>query len=170
MAMGISFHCESCKKKIKAPNDAGGKWGNCPFCKHRCYIPLPKSDDEPELKLAPIDEADETQMDTLMQETQFLTQSLLSMEIPEEKASGSGRNRTAQEKEVIKKCILYLRQMADTELKDAEHTFAKLKKEKKLSIRILSAMARAERPEPELADVPQPILHGLIRDTCTKLS
>ena len=171
--MSISFHCESCKKKIKAPDNAGGKWGSCPFCTHRCYIPLPKAPDEEELTLAPIDPADETQMDALMQETKMLTQSLLSMEmdLPEEKESDArGNNRTAQEKEVIKICILYLRQMADTELKDAERTFSQLKKEKKAAIRILSSMARAERPEPELADVPDAILQRLIRDACTRLS
>jgi len=171
--MSISFHCESCKKRIKAPDNAGGKWGNCPFCNHRCYIPLPKAPDEEELTLAPVDPAEQTQMDALIQETKMLTQSLLSMEmdLPEEKESDAhSNNRTAQEKEIIKKCIIYLRQMADTELKEAEHTFSKLKKEKKVAIRVLSAMARAERPEPELADLPEAIVRGLIRDTCTRLS
>ena len=30
--MSINFHCESCKKKIKAPDPTGGKWGKCPYC------------------------------------------------------------------------------------------------------------------------------------------
>jgi DNA-directed RNA polymerase subunit RPC12/RpoP len=75
--MTISFHCESCKKKIKAPDETGGKWGKCPYCKHRCYIPLPKSEDEPELRLMPIDAADETQVDNLMRQTYELTQEIL---------------------------------------------------------------------------------------------
>ena len=169
--MSISFNCESCKKKIKAPDKAGGKWGNCPYCKHRCYSPSPKAEDEPELALEPLNANEETQMEELMQQTHILTQSLLSMEVPDfDDDSRKGSNRTAQEKEVIKKCILYLRQIADGELKDAEHTFSQLKKSKKPSIRILSSMARAERPEPELADLSDGVLQGLIRDVCTKLS
>ena len=81
--MSINFHCESCKKKIKAPDEAGGKWGNCPFCKHRCYIPLPKTEDEAELTLEPLNANEETQMEELMQQTHILTQSLLSMEVPD---------------------------------------------------------------------------------------
>jgi hypothetical protein len=155
MIMSISLHCESCKKKIKAPDNAGGKWGNCPYCKHRCYIPLPKSEDEPELKLVPMDESEETQMKELIHETQTLTREILSEStIPEEGASHSGGSRTASEKEVIKQCILYLRQMADGELAAAQYTFSELKKNKKPALRILSSMARAERPEPELADYP----------------
>lgn len=169
--MSISLHCESCKKKIKAPDQAGGKWGNCPFCKHRCYIPLPKVKDEPELKLIPVDESEETQMKELIHETHSLTQEILSeSSIPLEGATSAGSNRTAAEKEVIKQCILYLRQMADGELAAAQYTFSELKKNKKQSIRILSSMARAERPEPELADLSDGILQGLIRNVCTELS
>ena len=169
--MPISFHCESCKEKIKAPDNSGGKWGKCPHCKHRCYIPLPKSDDEPELRLIPLDESEETQMERLMRETKSLTQEILSeSHLPDDESSPSAGSQTAQEKEVIKQCILYLRQMADGELGAAEYTLSQLKKTKKPAIRILSSMARAEQPEPELADLPDRILQGLVRDVCTKLS
>ncbi|MCI0498613.1 MAG: hypothetical protein L0Y36_02885 [Planctomycetales bacterium] len=169
--MSIQLHCEACKKKIKAPDTAGGKWGNCPFCKHRCYIPLPKSDDEPELKLAPIDPSDETSFDQLMRETKTLTQTLLQQNAVIEEPSGSeGSTRTAQEKEIIKQCILYLRQMADGELGPAASTLSDLKKNKKIALRLLSSMARTERPEPELADLSNAVLQGLIRDASAKLS
>lgn len=169
--MSISFHCESCKRKVKAPDNSGGKWGNCPYCKHRCYIPLPKSEEEPELVLVPLDEGDETQMEKMMEETKHLTQEILSQSssVPNEESPSTG-SRTAQEKEIIKKCILYLRQMADGELASAQYTFSELKKNKKPALRILSSMARAERPEPELADLSDGILLGLIRDVSTKLS
>lgn len=169
--MSINFHCESCKKKIKAPDPTGGKWGKCPYCQHRCYIPLPKSDDEPEMVLIPLDANEETQMEELKQEVKNLTHDILSQNTsPENEHGPSGSPHTAQEKEVIKQCILYLRQMIDGELAAAEQTFSQLKKNKKPSIRILSSMARAERPEPELADQSDGVLQGLIRDVCTKLS
>ena len=121
--MPISFHCESCKKKIKAPDEAGGKWGNCPYCKHRCYIPLPKSEDEEELRLAPVDESEESQLEDMMRETHHLTKNILHLnELPDE-GPDTG---TADEKELIKTAILYLRQMADGELVQSVLTFKKL--------------------------------------------
>ncbi|MDH4203246.1 MAG: hypothetical protein OEV87_10175 [Phycisphaerae bacterium] len=169
--MSISLHCESCKKKIKAPDAAGGKWGHCPHCKHRNYIPLPKPDDEPELRLVPLDESEETQMERLMRETKNLTKEILTQSsLPDEDSDSASGSRTASEKEIIKQCILYLRQMADGELGAAEYTFSLLKKNKKPALRIMASMARAEQPEPELADLPFGILQGLIRDVSNKLS
>lgn len=164
--MPISFHCECCKKKIKAPDEAGGKWGNCPYCKHRCYIPLPKSEEEEELRLAPIDESEESQLEDMMRETHSLTQNILKQnELPDDGAAAP-----VSDKELIKVSILYLRQMADGELAQAENTFRRLHVNKKNSLRILAAMGRAERPEPELSDIPETVLHGLIRDASNKLS
>lgn len=169
--MSINFNCESCKKKIKAPDESGGKWGKCPFCNHRCYIPSLKTDDEAELTLTPLDANEETQMEELTRESKNLTHHILSQStLPAEDPTTAASTHTANEKEVIKKCIFYLRQMADGELKDAEHTFLKLKKDKKPVLRILASMARAEKPEPELADLSGRVLQGLIRDVCTKLS
>ena len=168
--MTISFHCESCKKKIKAPDETGGKWGKCPYCKHRCYIPLPKTEDEPELRLVPIDAADETQVDNLMRQTYELTQEILHERQPIDDGPGDDLNaQKAIEKDIIKKSILYIRQMADGELVQAEKTLESLKRHKKPSLRVLSAMARAERPEPELSDIADGVLQGLIRDVSAKL-
>lgn len=167
--MPISFHCENCKKKIKAPDEAGGKWGSCPYCGHRCYIPLPKSPDEEELRLAPVDEMEESRIEEMMRETHHLTQHILhESRLPDEETAESGT--ATDEREVIKNVILYLRQMADGELAAAERTFRVLKPAKKTSLRILAAMARAERPEPELSDIPENVLQGLIRDLSSKLS
>ena len=148
--MSISLHCESCKKKIKAPDETGGKWGKCPHCGHRCYIPLPKSNDDPLFFDAG--------------EREILTQ----IALPEDDPVAAASTRISNEKEIIKYCILYLRQMADGELAAAEHTFSQLKKYKKPVLRTLASMARAEQPEPELADLPPTILQGLIRDVSTK--
>ena len=37
--MTISFHCAHCGKKMEAPDDAGGKWGKCPRCHNKLYVP-----------------------------------------------------------------------------------------------------------------------------------
>jgi hypothetical protein len=167
--MPISFHCESCKLKIKAPDTAGGKWGNCPYCKHRCYVPMPKAEDEEELRLAPIDENEESKLGMLQAQTHVLTRQLLhETDLPSEPLSSA--TDTPDEKTVIKTCILYLRQIADGELDGAESTLSKLRIYKRTSLRVLSSMGRAERPEPELADIPDKIFQKLIQDASTKLS
>ena len=52
--MGISFHCEHCGKKIEAPDAAGGKWGKCPGCHNKVYVPANKpTQPDDELRLAP---------------------------------------------------------------------------------------------------------------------
>ena len=56
--MSIKFHCEHCGKRIDAPDTAGGKWGKCPSCHNKVYVPQPEDGDEP-LTLAPVDETEE---------------------------------------------------------------------------------------------------------------
>lgn len=56
--MSIEIHCSQCNKLIKAPDNAGGKRGKCPYCSNSVYIPMPHDDDDV-IGLAPIDEAEE---------------------------------------------------------------------------------------------------------------
>jgi len=163
--MSISFHCESCKKKVKAPDTAGGKWGNCPHCNHRCYIPLPRSADEEELKLAPLDESADEQYSRLMRETRNLTQNLLhqTKQIDDNNAKASVPEEPG-ERELIKAVILYLRQMADGQLDEAQVIANQLAQFNEAVKKILVKMARAERPEPELADIPERVVNKLIKN------
>ncbi len=169
--MSISFHCEACGKKVKAPESAGGKWGKCPTCNHRCYIPMPISDDEPELCLAPVDESHESRIDQMMKETHSVTQFILHETMPiDDGPADSADAKAAVEREVLKQCILYLREMADGELMRGDKTLETLKAHKKSALRILASLGRSTQPEPELADIPDRILQGLVRDASTKLS
>jgi len=56
--MSIKFRCEHCHKEIKAPDDAGGRRGTCPYCKQSCYVPTPVSEEDI-LPLKPIDEEEQ---------------------------------------------------------------------------------------------------------------
>ena len=164
--MSISFHCECCKKKITAPDDAGGKWGKCPYCNHKCYIPTPKSDSDEELKLAPIDEEEEKKYEKIIRETQNLTGVLLHQtEIPPEPAEG-GKN---DDKELTVQIIKYLRQMADGHLDEAQKTADKIVPYKRQAKVILENILLAEKPEPELADVPKKALIGFVRNIITRM-
>ena len=166
--MGISFDCESCKKKVKAPDGAGGKWGNCPHCNHRCYIPLPASafENEEELKLAPMEEDDETQYDAMMRETHDLTKNILHETAVEDEEADAGKQ--GSERELVKNIVIYLRLMADGELEQAAEVENKIVPAKTAK-EILQRMAKAERPEPELQDVEPKVLQGLIKRLYAKL-
>ncbi|MHC4175575.1 MAG: hypothetical protein ACYST5_21910 [Planctomycetota bacterium] len=167
--MAIIFHCEHCGKKIEAPDSAGGKWGKCPACHNKLYVPSPDSDEE--LKLAPIDESEEERKKRLMAETLKLTQDILQeREVPNgpaevvEPISGMG------ERELTKNIIMYLRQMADDELYEAQRIVALIALHGPQAAKILNRMALSETPEPELADIPRQVLSALIKSLRTEIS
>ena len=160
--MSISFKCQRCKKKVKAPDKAGGKYGQCPHCSYRCYIPSPPDENEPELKLASIDENEESRYGEMMRSTYDLTQNILH-----ERADAEPDNApkaAMDEKELIKSIIIYLRMMADGRLDQAERMAAKIKPYAPSAKQILKKITRAERPEPELADIPPKLLMGLMKN------
>jgi hypothetical protein len=167
--MSIIFHCEHCGKKIKASDGTGGKWEKCPACHNKVYVPGLDSGEE--LKLAPIDGDDEVKQKELMHETYHLTQEiLLEREVPNGPPGTTKSVSDISEKELTKNIILYLRQMADGELDEAIKTADLIAPYSHQAVKILDAIAVNEMPEPELADVPQQVLSGLIRNLRTRIS
>jgi phage FluMu protein Com len=160
--MAITFHCEHCGKKIEAADTAGGKWGKCPACHNKLYVPSPDADEE--LKLAPLDESDLEREKRLMAETHRLTQDILQeRDIPEGPPEPAAAMYEMSEKELIRNIILYLRQMAYDELDEAERTAALIAPFRAPAVKIIDRIALSEIPEPELADIPQQMLSGSIR-------
>lgn len=164
--MPISFHCESCKKKIKAPDNSGGQYGKCPFCDHRNYIPRPKAPDEPEFKLAPIDESEETKYAELMKETQLLTQEILH-----EKETGDKDNQqdAPNEKDLLKNIIVYFVQMASGDLDAAARTYKNITPFKENAVHLTQQLTKASTPEPELEHIPPKVLQGLAKSLISQL-
>jgi len=170
--MGIAFHCSYCGKKIEAPNGAGGKWGKCPSCHNKVYVPDLQDDEE--LKLAPIDESEEERKRRLMAETHRLELDILSEKnVPNEPATPvvpAPPVSPAAERELTKKIILYLRQMADGDLARGERTAKRIAAYGRGAVTILDKIALSGVPEPELADIPQQILSGLVRSLRNQIS
>ncbi|MGD8499905.1 MAG: hypothetical protein PVJ86_04615 [Phycisphaerales bacterium] len=166
--MAITFHCEHCGKKIEASDSAGGKWGKCPACHNRLYVPL--SDIGEELKLAPIDETDLEREKRLLAETHKLTQDILQeREIPDGPREPTGAVYEMGEKELRKNVIMYLRQVAYGEADEAERTAALIAPFAAQVVEIIDRIALSEMPEPELADIPQQALSGSIRTLRTRM-
>lgn len=160
--MAITFHCEHCNKKIEAAETAGGRWGKCPACHNKVYVPRPDSGEE--LKLAPIDASFLERERQLMAETYRLTQDILKeREIPDGPRETGGAVYEMSDGELRKNVIMYLRQMAQGDLDEAEGTGALIAPFRNRVTDILDIIALSEIPEPELADIPQQLLAGAIR-------
>jgi hypothetical protein len=162
--MGISFHCEHCGRKIEAPDTAGGKWGKCPACHNKVYVPANNPPDD-ELRLAPIDTEEERRRKKMAAEVDRLREKILDeKDIPEEGvAPKAPKPGDLSDAELATFIISYLRQMADGELDLAEQTAKAILPSGQNAIRLLERIALSEIPEPELADIPQQVLSGLIK-------
>lgn len=167
--MAITFHCDRCGKEIRAADTAGGRWGKCPACHNKVYVPNLNVDDE--LKLAPVDESEEEKKQRLMAETYRLTQDILQeRDVPNGPSGFGGPVSEMSEKELTKNIILYLRQMADGELDEAERTSASIAPHGRQATAIIDRIAVSEIPEPELADLAPQVLAGLVRTLRSKIS
>ena len=167
--MSITFHCEQCGKKIEAPDNAGGKWGKCPRCKSKVYVPQAQQQEEEELRLAPLDTDDEQKKRELLAEEVRLREEIMGeTEAPPEgavkKEQADARPGAVSEAELTTIIIGYLRQMADGDLEAAEETATVIIPNSKKAVKILEHIALSQIPEPELADIPQQVLSGLIKD------
>ncbi len=169
--MAIVFHCQFCNKEIRAADDAGGKWGKCPKCHNKVYVPTVDFDkEEEELKLAPIDTEDLKREKELMAETYRLTQDILEeRETPGDAAQPAGAMYEMDDAELKKNVILYLRQMASGELEDAEQTSALISPFSKRVEKILDKIGLSEIPEPQLANISPSVLSGFIRSLRSKM-
>lgn len=167
--MAISFHCSYCGKKIEAADSAGGKWGRCPACRKKIYVPL--QDDNEELKLAPMDESEEEKRKQLMAETYQLRQDILQeREVPNGPVEAAEPISVLNEKELTKNIILHLQLMADGNLDEAQRLLALIAPYGERAVEILDRIALSEIPEPELAEIPQQVLAGLIRTLRSQIS
>ena len=167
--MAISFHCDHCDRKIEAKDSAGGKWGKCPSCHNKVYVPAIVEEDE-QLTLAPIDEEAEKKEKQLMEETFRLTQDLLM-----ERENGPAKSIhppafEISEKELTKNIILYLRQMANGDLGDADNTIKSITAYPKQAFNIIDRIALSDMPEQQLQDIPPQVLAGFIRTLRAKIN
>jgi hypothetical protein len=167
--MPIKLHCDHCGKKIEAPDNAGGKWGKCPACHNKVYVPEPHSMEEP-LKLAPIDETEEERAERLRREALEMTRDILEdSQIPDEPRE-TGKPAEISEQKLNEHIITYLRQMADGDLDNAHKTAERIVPHRAKTIAILDQLAGDDAPDPALEDIPEQVLSGLIRNLRTRIS
>jgi len=176
--MAILFHCEHCGKKIDAPANVGGKWGKCPACHNRVYIPLLEPAPGDDLHLAPLDETEEERENRLMAETFQLTQDILQEKaMPEEETEEAPASANSMfipmekmsDKDLAKDIVRYLRLVADGDLDKASEVMGIISAYGKQTLAILDRIALSEIPDPALASIPPHVLSGLIRNLRSQL-
>jgi hypothetical protein len=158
--MSITFHCEHCGKKIEAPDSIGGKWGKCPACHNKVYVPNPSTDEE--IKLAPIDENENEKQQQLMAETYKLTQDIL---LEREDPNGANEASTTASYVDDKQLMVNI----NGKINQAENFAGSIVASGNRAVKILDEIALSEIPEPELADIPPQVLSGLIRTLRAKI-
>jgi len=171
--MSIIFHCEHCGRKIEAQDKVSGKWGKCPSCHNKIYVPA--LNDNERLKLSPLDKNEEQKEKQLMDETHKLTESILQeRDIPEETGSTNEPAEPApaemSEEDLTNNIISYLRNMADSRLAEAEIKLKTITTHGSEAKGILDDIAVSEMPDAELADIPPQVLAGLIRKLRNKIN
>jgi len=170
--MPIELHCEHCGKLVQAPDNAGGKHGQCPSCHQTMYIPNPADKIEP-LELAPLDDNEEQRREELLRES--LTLGLTPNEdgdVPEELTSvpppaagdASGPAQTSIRDIVID----YARAMAAGDLEEADKLAAELHMDFRSAEDVIQNLVADELPPLELADIPHPVLVGFFKQLSSK--
>jgi len=168
--MPVKLHCEHCGKKIEAPDNAGGKWGKCPACHNKVYVPLPPSDDD-ELKVAPLDESELQKQRQLLAETSKLRWDILQEQTAAEVApTPGGPAAEISQQQLTEQIVRYLRQMVDGKLDEAQRTADRIVPHRRKAAVILEQFAKSDTPDPELEDVPKQVLSGFIRNLRTRIS
>ena len=141
--MPIKLHCPACGKKMEAPDSAGGKWGKCPGCHNKVYVPLPQADDD-ELKVAPLDETELQKQQRLMAETYQLTREILSEQAaPEAPPAPGGPASDITEEKLTEYIVTYLRQMVDGRLDEAQRTAERIVPHRRKAVVILDQFAKS---------------------------
>jgi DNA-directed RNA polymerase subunit RPC12/RpoP len=169
--MTIKFQCSLCGKKIEAPDSSGGKWGKCPGCHNKVYVPQPVTEED-ELKLAPLDETEEQRQRQLMLETLQITRDILQEKASPDGPAGPtpGSPSDINEEKLTDLILRYLRQMANGDLDDAQRTAEQILPHRRKATLILDRLVTSKEPDPELEDIPKQVLLGYIRNLRTRLS
>lgn len=172
--MSIELHCPKCRKLIRAPDNAGGKHGRCPYCKESVYVPLPPAEEE-EIKLAPIDEEEERRLEELRREsTEYIaTVGHETADVPDVgDPSPPDPTPIPAPGEVVDlggEVEAYLVAMRDSKLNEAEEVVARLTRAGTRARDYVEGMIVDEIP-PQIENLPTALAHGFLKTLLSRLS
>ncbi|MHC4696950.1 MAG: hypothetical protein ACYTFA_09420 [Planctomycetota bacterium] len=166
--MSIEIHCTKCGKLIRAPDEAGGRRGKCPYCQESVYVPMPHDDGE-EIRVAPIDEDEAKRERELRQESADYIASV------GHETGAPGRGGAAEPDEAAGGALFpgevidvsaevgaFITAMRDSKLDEAEQTVARLKSTGTRARDHVQGLINDEMP-PQVEGVPPPLVQGFLK-------
>ncbi len=176
--MSIDLHCNHCGKHIKAPDQAGGKHGKCPYCKQDVYVPMPTTEIE-EVPLAPLDtERDRRERELAEEDRRY--QAAIShedKEPPERPGRGSAPGaetamplpRVDDVIDVPGLVVRFVKAMSDSKLEQADRIAAKLEPAGAKAKSEVQRLMVDELPPPGLENVPPALYKGFLKALLDRL-
>ncbi len=174
--MSIEFHCSSCNRLIRAPKEASGKYGKCPYCKQSVYVPLP-ADELDEIPMKPLDPREEARRQRLRHEDVALAAAVdhETREAPErpqstpESAMGAPR-AAAPTLDVEEHIVRYVLAMRDSRLGEADEVANTLRKVGKKARQEIERIQVDGMPPAGLEGIPPALLKGFLRTLSERLA
>lgn len=174
--MSIEIHCSHCQKLIRAPDEAGGKHGKCPYCKQSVYIPTPPDDG---IALAPIDEDDERRDKELRRESISYSASVdrdKGRKYDTGDRGGGGKVRPdtghtidARESiDVTAEVEGYIVAMRDSKLDKADAIVLRLRRSRGRARNHIEGLILDQMP-PSIGNVPAPLMKGFLKSLLDRL-
>ncbi len=171
--MSIELHCPKCQKMIRAPDNAGGKRGKCPYCKNAVYIPMPP-DEAGEIPLAPIDEVEKQEIEKLKKES---TQFAVAIDHAKEPAvddddtdvPAGGGEPAGEVFDFGAEVEDFVCAMRDSKLDEAEAAAARLKRSSTEARDYVQGLLLDELPR-TYENVPPPVAKGFLKTLLDRLS
>lgn len=172
--MSIELHCTKCGKLIKAPDEAGGRRGKCPYCKESVYVPMPHDDSE-EIRIAPIDEDEERRARELRRESAGYiasvgheTGSPGPADAAETYDSVGSAPLPGEVVDVSAEVEAFIVAMRDSKLDEADETAARLKSAGSGAADYVQGLILDEMP-PQVEGVPPPLVKGFLKNLLDRL-
>jgi len=165
--MTITFRCEHCRRDVKAPQQAAGKRGKCPFCGQSSYIPAPiEVDDLPDL--APIDEEEERREKESVRALRQQEHDLIA------ETGGDAPVPLDQREDLVAEdlhhfVVNYCLDMFNGKLGRAGSHAQKLKEFGQTGADALKDFQAGKAAEPALGDIPEPVLQGFLKQLAEEL-
>jgi hypothetical protein len=167
--MSIELHCPKCGKVIRAPDNAGGKHGKCPYCKESVYVPMPAEEVE-EIGLAPIDEEEEQRLaEERRRSIEYITAVDHGTDTRGITDDDGPSSTTPGEVVDVPACVeMFIVAMRDSKLEDADDAVADLKRAGSRAKDYVQGLTVDEMP-PEVENVPPPVVQGFLKTLLNRL-
>lgn len=181
--MAIEIHCPACSKGIRAPDDAGGKRGKCPYCGASVYIPMPAAEVE-DIPLAPVDPRAERERERLRQESILYAAQVDHDEPPKYDVGASarsagvsgaaprGRERSAADDEpidvhdLVQKFVLAMR---DSNLVEADRIAGRLRRRREQTDEYVQGLL-LDQMGLSVKGVPQAVVNGFLKNLLERIA